>query len=285
MTGPNAFGVRSMIAPLRRVVLRAPATSGDFATAGWSRDPDAELIRRQHDDFAAALRGLGVQVDVLGASDGAVDAVFTYDPVFVTGRGMITLNQIKPARVAEPATLAGDLGGLGIEDVGALTGNAHADGGDLMWLDEDTLALGRGYRTNAAAHEQLTRMLAAEGVQTVSFDLPHAGGRDEVLHLMSVVSLVREDLAVVYEPLAPVPLLEALEQRGVRWIAVSDEEYELLGSNVLAVRPGQVVIFTGAPDVVAALRAAGVEVTVVEAGEIALGTGGPTCLTRPVLRA
>lgn len=283
MTGPS-FGVRSMIAPLRRAVLRVPATTGDFASAGWPKDPDPELLLRQHADFADALRGLGVDVEVLAATADAVDAVFAYDPVFITGRGVIVLNQLKPVRAGEPPTLAADLNRLGVETIGELTGDARADGGDLLWLDEDTLAMGRGYRTNVAAHEQLTKILAAENVATVSFDMPHGGGRDAVLHLMSVISPVREDLAVVYEPLAPVPLLEALEQRGMRWIAVSDDEYERLGSNVLAVAPGQAVIFSGAPQVVADLEAAGVSVTVVDADQIALGTGGPTCLTRPVHR-
>lgn len=283
MTGPS-FGVRSMIAPLRRAVLRVPATTGDFASAGWPKDPDPELMLRQHADFAAALRGLGVEVEVLPATPDAVDAVFAYDPVFITGRGLIVLNQLKPARAGEPPVLAADLNRLGVQTIGELTGDARADGGDMMWLDERTLGLGRGYRTNVAAHEQLTRILAAEDVRTVSFDMPHGGGRDAVLHLMSVVSPVRPDLAVVYEPLAPVPLLEDLERRGMRWIAVSDEEYERLGSNVLAVAPGQAVIFSGAPQVVADLEAAGVTVTVVDADQLALGTGGPTCLTRPVLR-
>jgi dimethylargininase len=284
MTASTSVGVRSMIAPLRRAVLRTPATTGDFRAAGWPRDPDADQLLRQHVAFADALRGLGVEVEVLDASERAVDAVFAYDPVFVTGRGMIVLDQLKPARVGEPPALARDLAALGAPTIGALTGGAHADGGDLLWLDDHTLAMGRGYRTNAAAHEQLTRMLAEEDVATVSFDLPNAGGRDEVLHLMSVLSPVREDLAVVYEPFAPVPLLEALECRGVRWVAVSDDEYEQLGSNVLAVAPGNAVIFSGAPRVVADLRAEGVEVTVVDADQIALGTGGPTCLTRPLLR-
>lgn len=142
-----------------------------------------------------------------------------------------------------------------------------------MWLDQQTLALGRGYRTNAEAHRLLAEILAAEGVRTVSFDLPHAGGRAEVLHLMSVVSLVAEDLAVVNERLTPVPLMEALEERGIARIAVSSADYDRLGSNVLAVRPRHAVIFSGVPRVVADLRAAGVEVTEVDADQIALGTG------------
>lgn len=285
MTESTAVGVRSMIAPLHRVVLRVPSTTGDFAGAGWPETPDADALLRQHREFADALRGLGVDdVVVLDPTPGAVDATFTYDPVFVTGRGLIELDQLKPARAGEPPVLADDLARLGAGRVGALTGGAHADGGDLLWLDEQTVALGRGYRTNPEAHRQLTRLLAEEDVRTVSFDMPHAGGRDEVLHLMSVVSLVREDLAVVYEPFSPVALLEALDDRGIEWVAVSDEEYLRLGSNVLAVEPGRVVIFDGAPRVTADLAALGVDVTVVSADQIALGTGGPTCLTRPLLR-
>lgn len=279
------FGVRSMIATLHRAALRTPATTGDFAGSGWPRDPDPAALLAQHASYAETLRGLGVEVDLLEAIPDAVDATFAYDPVFVTGRGVIVLDQIKPVRAGEPPVLGRELEALGLPVIGSLTGTAHADGGDLMWLDESTLALGRGYRTNAEAHRQITELVAPEGIETVSFDLPHAGGRDEVLHLMSVVSLVREDFAVVYEPLSPVPLLEALEERGIGWVAVSDEEYDALGSNVLAVGPGRAVIFSGAPQVVAGMEAAGVEVTVVDADQIALGTGGPTCLTRPLHRA
>ncbi|MFT3872349.1 MAG: arginine deiminase family protein [Nocardioides sp.] len=280
----SSYGVRSMTAPLRRAALRVPATTGDFASAGWPEDPDPGLLLAEHAAYTELLRGLGVEVELLEAMPTAVDATFAYDPVFVTGRGVIVLDQIKPVRTCEPPVLARELEALGLPIIGALSGGAHADGGDLMWLDEDTLALGRGYRTNTEAHRQLTEIMAAEGVHTVSFDLPHAGGRDEVLHLMSVVSLVNEHLAVVYEPLTPVPLMEALEERGIDRVPVSAEEYDLLGSNVLAVSPDHAVIFAGAPAVVAGLEEAGVEVTVVSADQIALGTGGPTCLTRPLHR-
>lgn len=169
-------------------------------------------------------------------------------------------------------------------EVGRLTGAARADGGDLYWLDETTLAAGRGYRTNAAAHAQLRELLADEGVDVVSFDMPHDQGPEECLHLMSVVSAVSDDLAVVYEPLAPVALLEALRDRGVDWVPVGPEEYAVLGSNLLALAPGHVVIFDGAPRVVADLTERGVRVEVLPGDQFVLGTGGPTCLTRPLLR-
>jgi len=275
-----------MTAPLRRVAVRGlPQHADPVAEAGWHRTPDRDLAATQHAAFVAALEASGADVEVLLPTEGLADSCFVYDPVFVTGRGMVVLRQAKPVRSAEPPLLATELAALGVPEVGRLTGDARADGGDLCWLDERTLAVGRGYRTNAAAHVQLRRLLAEEGVEVLSFDLPHDRGPGEVLHLMSLVSPVAERLAVVYEPLAPVALLEALTERGIRWVAVSGEEYAALGSNVLATGPGKVVMFDGAPNVTASLRDEGVEVTVVDCSEFAVGDGGPTCLTRPLLRA
>ena len=274
-----------MTAPLRRVAVRGlPQHADPVAEAGWHRTPDRDLAAAQHAAFVRALEAAGADVEVLLPTQGLADSCFVYDPVFVTGRGMVVLRQAKPVRSAEPPLLATELAALGVPEVGRLTDDARADGGDLCWLDERTLAVGRGYRTNAAAHAQLRRLLAEEGVEVLSFDLPHDRGPGEVLHLMSLVSPVAERLAVVYEPLAPVALLEALTERGIRWVAVSGEEYAALGSNVLATGPGKVVMFDGAPNVTAALREEGVEVTVVDCSEFAVGDGGPTCLTRPLLR-
>src|SRR6266511_2305650 len=128
-------------------------------------------------------------------------------------------------------------------------------GGDLLWLDDRTLLAGRGYRTNAEAHRQLAAILAAEGVVLERCDLAHDQGPERLLHLLSVVSPVAEDLAVVFEPLAPVPLLEELLARMVRWVPVDPDEYATLGSNVLAVRPGVVVMADGNPRTRRALEA------------------------------
>jgi N-dimethylarginine dimethylaminohydrolase len=154
----------------------------------------------------------------------------------------------------------------------------------MFWLDETTLAVGRTYRTNLAAHDQLRAILEPAGVTVESFDMPHDLGPEYCLHLMSVVSPVRGNLAVVYERLAPVALLQALAARGVERIPVTDEEYLTLGCNVLAVAPGVVVMAAGNDATVKALRDHGVEVHAYEASEINKGEGGPTCLTRPILR-
>lgn len=278
-----AYGVRSMTAPLERALLSAPALDGDFATAGW-RAPVPDALRAEHEAFAGLLSSLGVEVTVLPAPAGLVDACFAYDPAFVTGAGTVTLRMAKPARRGEPERLEAALAALGVPVAGRLEPPAVADGGDLLWLDERTLGVARGYRTNAAAHEQLAAILAAEGVTVERFDLPHHTGPAHVMHLLSVVSPLAEDLAVVFAPLAPVPLLEALDERGVRRVPCDPDEWETQGCNVLAVRPGVVVMTEGNPRTRAAIEAAGCEVHTYRANEINKGDGGPTCLTRPVLR-
>lgn len=279
-----AYGVRSMSTPLRRVLVVRPTTDGDFAGAGW-REPDTEALLREHDAFVELLDGLGAEVVVAEAPEGLVDACFAYDPVFVTGAGAIELRQRKPARADEPAFLVAEVEKAGVPVVGRLTGDATADGGDMCWLDETTLAVGRGYRTNATAHTQLAEILAAEGVTVERADLPHHLGAAHVMHLMSVLSPVAPDLAVVFEPLAPVPLLEMLAERGYRTVAADPDELDDQGCNVLAVRPGVVVMADSAPRTRTALQRAGVEVHTYAAAETNKGDGGPTCLTRPLHRA
>jgi dimethylargininase len=280
----QGFGVRSMSAPLLRVLVVRPTTTGDFLSAGW-REPDTTALLREHEAFVELLTGLGVDVTLAEAPDGLVDACFAYDPVFVTGSGAIELQMRKPARVDDPAFLVREVEKAGVPVLGRLTGDATADGGDMLWLDETTLAVGRGYRTNAAAHAQLQELVADEGVTVERADLPHHLGAAHVMHLMSVVSPVAPDLAVVFEPLAPVPLLEMLAERGYRTVPCDIDEFDAQGCNVLAIRPGVVVMADSAPRTRAALEQAGVEVHTYTATEINKGDGGPTCLTRPLHRA
>jgi N-dimethylarginine dimethylaminohydrolase len=274
-----------MVAPLHRVLLRQPATTGDFAAADW-RQPDPALLARQHEQFGQLLSDLGCQVEVAAAAEGMVDATYVRDAGMVTGRGAVLFQMTKPVRAAEPPLLGTALEAAGVPVVAELTGPARADGGDIIWLDEATLLVGRSYRTNAEGVAQLRDILAAEGVAVASADLPHDRGPEHVLHLMSVISPVAGDLAVVYPSLAPVSLMEELAARGVRIVAVPAAEYQTMACNVLAVRPGVVVMLDGNPQTRAALEAAGCEVHAYDGSEISLkGDGGPTCLTAPILRA
>jgi len=278
------FGVRSMVAPLRRVLVRTPATSGDFAAADW-RAPDPDALVRQHDRFCQLLADLGCAVELAQTADGMVDATYVRDPGMVTGRGGVLFQMSKPARAGEPPLLGTALEAAGVPVVARLTGPAMADGGDIIWLDEHTMLIGRSYRTNAAGIHQLREIMAAEDVVVESADLPHDRGPEHVLHLMSVISPVAPDLAVVYPPLAPVPLMEELAARSIRIIAVPAKEYQTMACNVLAVQPGVVVMLDGNPRTRAALDAAGCEVHVYDGSDISIkGDGGPTCLTAPILR-
>jgi dimethylargininase len=278
------FGVRSMSAPLRRVLLRSPSATGDFAAADW-RPPDVALLARQHHAFGELLTGLGCQVEVAPPVEDLVDATYVRDPGLVIGTGAVLFRMAKPARAAEPPHLGAALAAAGVPLIARLDGSAQADGGDFIWLDERTMLGGRSYRTNAEGLRQLAQILAAEGASLASVDLPHDRGPGHVLHLMSLISPVAEDLAVVYPPLTPVALMQMLADRGIRAVAVDADEYETMGCNVLAIEPRRVIMLAGNPRTRVALESAGCEVHVYEGSEISLkGDGGPTCLTAPIWR-
>jgi N-dimethylarginine dimethylaminohydrolase len=277
------FGVRSESAALRRVLIRRPAVSGDFAGAAW-RPPDPVLLARQHEAFGQLLTDLGCQVEIAPPIDGLIDATYARDPGLVTGSGAVLFRMAKPARAAEPEHLGAALSAAGVPVTARLAGTARADGGDFVRLG-DTVLAGRSYRTNAEALRQLAGILAADGARLEAVDLPHDRGPGHVLHLMSVISPVADDLAVVYPPLAPVRLMELLAERGIRVVPVDAAEYQTMGCNVLAVEPRRVVVVNGNPRTRAALEAAGCEVHGYDGSEISLkGDGGPTCLTAPIWR-
>lgn len=281
----TSFGVRSMSAPMHRVLLRRPALDGDFPAADW-RTPDLGLLAHQHEAFAALLAELGADVEVADPVDGLVDAVYARDPALVTGRGAVLFQMTKPVRQPEPELLGVAFERAGVPVIGRLTGEATADGGDFVWLDEQTLVIGRSYRTNEAAVTQLRSLLAEEGVAVVSVDLPHATGPEHVLHLMSFLSPVADDLAVIFAPLMPVSLMQTLATRGIGTVAIDEEEYLTMGCNVLAVRPRQVVMVDGNPRTRAALEKHGCETHTYDGSEVSVkGDGGPTCLTAPLWRA
>jgi N-dimethylarginine dimethylaminohydrolase len=281
----TAFGVTSMSAPLQRVLVRTPATSGDWDGAGW-RTPDADALVAQHAQFCELLDTLGAEVHVAGALDGLVDSVYMHDPVMLTNAGAIPLNMRKPVRSTEPDAIASELERLGVPILGRMPEGAWADGGDRFWIDDRTMAVGMGYRTTQAGVAALQELVAPEGVEVIGYDMPHDSGPGFVLHLQSFLSAASDDLLIVYEPLAPVRLLTDLRERGFDWIALEPDEYLGMGCNVLCVRPGVVVMVDGVPGVREKLEARGVEVHVYDGSELSLkGDGGPTCLTCPILRA
>ena len=274
-----------MVSQLSRVLVRTPTTVGRFVEEGFWRMPDTTELLKEHEKFTNLLESLGCQVDVASPVVGLVDAVYMHDPMIMTPHGAILLHMAKPVRSPEPAELRKDLERIGVPILGQLTEPAFADGGDKVWLDAKTLLIGHGYRTNQAGIDQIRALLTQHGVDVFSFDLPHYEGPGAVLHLMSVLSPIAHNKAVVYEPLAPVRLLQFLESRGISWFTVSEKEMLTQGANILTIRPNVVVLAAGNPEIEGKLREGGVEVHVFAGNNVAVkGDGGPTCLTAPLLR-
>jgi N-dimethylarginine dimethylaminohydrolase len=275
-----------MTAPLIDVLVKQPGSAFgaafDDPAHGFLHRVDLEVARREHEAFVTTLAALGPRVHVLEAETDSPDLVYTFDPLLVTDRGSIALRPGKPNRSSEPATLEAWTTAFGIPRAGSIEAPATIEGGDTFWLRHDLLCIGRTLRTN---HEGARQLASLVGGDVRIFDVPYWRGPAELIHLLSVISPVADDLAVVYLPLLPVGLWQLLREMQFRLLEVPDEEFSRLGCNVLAVRPGVVILAEGNPRTAAALAAAGCEVHTYPATEIGInGSGGPTCLTRPLLR-
>jgi N-dimethylarginine dimethylaminohydrolase len=225
---------------------------------------------------------LGPRVHVLETELASPDLVYTFDPLLVSDRGTIALRAGKPNRLPESAAIEAWTTAAGIPLAGRITAPGTIEGGDTFWLRPDLLCIGRSLRTNDAGARQLAKLV---GGDVRIFDLPYWRGDAELVHLLSVISPVTDDLAVIYPPLLPAGLWELLGELGIHTIAVPDDEFPTLGCNVLAVRPGVLIMAAGNPVTQVALEAAGCEVHTYPAAEIGInGSGGPTCMTRPILR-
>jgi dimethylargininase len=273
-----------MTAPLRRVLLRPPGDTARWREYGWRAEPDPVRLAAEHEELRRLLSEAGADVVVAEThADGSPDAVYVYDPAVVSPRGAVLLRPGKAERRNEVEPLGEELERAGIPVLGRLEDPACAEGGDTLWLDERTLAVGLGYRTNEAGAAALARLLPE--VDVLALDLPHFRGPGELLHLMSIVSPLAPDLALVHLPLLPARLVRLLDARGVRFVEAPAEELDTKGCNVLAVAPRRVLAVEGNPVTRRRLESAGVEVLTYPGGELAAkGGGGPTCLTLPLER-
>ena len=272
---------------LQRVYVRQPETFALSAwrAYGWHRKPDPEAIAREHAAFRETLTAAGAEV-VCGETpaEGDPDAVYAYDPILITPAGAMPLRPGKEGRRAEPHAALADLERAGVPVLKGIRPPGTAEGGDMFFLGERTLAVGRGYRTNDAGIEQLRTLLP--DVEILVFDLPHRHGPAECLHLLSLISPLDTDLAVGYAPLMPVRLMEELAARAIELVEVPDEEFDTMGPNVLALGDRRALALEGNPETKRRMEAAGVEVRTYRGEEISQnGDGGPTCLTLPLVRA
>jgi N-dimethylarginine dimethylaminohydrolase len=288
MTSCNEYGplARVVLRPVRDVLADPRRIDREWRALNFTAPPDVERAIDQYAAFARLIGASGAQIDELPHDTGlTLDAIYVRDASIVTPRGVVLCRMGKPAREHEPAAQGRAFEALGVPIASAIEPPGHIEGGDVVWFDAHAVAVGRGYRTNDAGIAQL-RALLGHDVQVVVVPLPHHRGPADVFHLMSILSPVDEDLAVVYSPLMPVPFREWLADRGIRFVEVPREEFASMGGNVLAVAPRRAVMLDGNPATRARLEAAGVEVWTYDGSEISLkGGGGPTCLTRPLERA
>lgn len=285
----------SMYKPLRRVILKHPKDAfinQAHIDSQWKRYNhesviDYEEALAEFEQFEAILKKHVDQIDYLTQSDQVgLDSIYTHDPVKFTPHGAVILNSGKKLRQPESNVYKEFLKEKNIPIVGELSGDAICDGGDIVWIDDSTIAVGRGFRTNDSAIEQLREITKPFVNEFIVVQLPYDRGPEECLHLMSFISIVDKDLAVVYSPLMPVCFRQMLIERGFELIEVSAEEYESLGGNVLALAPRICILPKGNEEVKNHLENAGATVYEYKGDEITYkGTGGPTCLTSPVVRA
>jgi len=281
------FGGNSSVAPLRDVLVKRPGAAFgrayDDPAHGFLHAVDLELAQRQHDAFCELLTTLGATVHELGEETDSPDLVYTYDPAIVSDQGVITLRCGKANRLGEEAVVERWLVDRGVPPAGRIEAPGTVDGGDTVWLGPGRFVIGRSLRTNRSGSEQLAGIM---GGDVFVVDIPYANGPDECLHLMSLISPVAERMAVAFLPMLPAGLVDLAAELGIELISVPEDEMPTLGCNILAVRPGVVVMPEGNPQTHLALLDRGCEVHAFEADEVGInGSGGPTCMTRAILRA
>ncbi|MGF9563102.1 arginine deiminase family protein [Neorhizobium sp. JUb45] len=288
----SEYGSQAMSERLLRVMMRRPGKSLLAAdAANWHYGPtfDANKAIEQHKVFAGLVEKSGAEVLwIEDDGDGLADSMFTHDPSLMTDKGAVILRMGKPLRAAEPELHEKTYRDAGIPILGRIQAPGTVEGGDCIWVDHKTLAIGRGVRSNQAGIEQMQTILAEIGVTVLGFDLPLWQGEEACLHLMSVMSPLAPKLALVHAPLMPAAFYMLLREREYTLIHAPEADFAAsngLNLNVLPVTPNHVIMVSGFPDTKAAMEAHGCKVETFEADALCIACeGGPTCLTRPILR-
>ncbi|MEM7210002.1 MAG: arginine deiminase family protein [Pseudomonadota bacterium] len=286
------FGAQDMVSSLARVIVKSPSPSmaaADSQQWHYGTGLTQAALDAQHAEFVSVLSESGAEVIQLnGASDDLCDAIFPHDPSLVCDAGAIILRMGKELRRPEPDAHKHTYDEIGIPVIGTIESPGTVEGGDCVWLNGDTLIVGRGFRTNQSGIDQLKSILEPRGVSVLVYDLPVLSGEAACLHLMSIISILDHDLALIYKPLMPVAFYQMLQDKGVVLVEGDVDEFERsngLNLNVLATRPRDCIAVAGFPKTVAAMRAAGCQVQTFNGDDLCIKCeGGPTCLTRPVLR-
>ena len=283
-----------MVAPLRRVMVCSPRSAGwdtPGQSSGWQKlgflhRPDFGAAQAQHETLCHQLQESGAEVVQLpGSQDLSLDAVYTHDPSLATDYGLIAMNPGKSSRRVEAQRHSEFCQRLGMSILGEIKSPGTAEAGDIVWLNSKTLLVGNGYRTNPAGIAQLRALIGPKGVEVIAAPLPHGSGPDVCLHLMSLISLLDENTALVDLPWLAVETVELLKLRSYQFVEIDPAERGTLACNVLALGNKRLLALEENPKTNARLRAAGFDVRTFPGSELCInGGGGPTCLTRPLLR-
>jgi len=283
-----------MVDPIRRVLIKHPRDAyrdqvnvdHQYQQLNYSDVPDFKKSLIDYGTFAGLLESFGLEVHHLPEIEStSLDSIYTHDPCVVTNSGVILCLMGKKDRLSESVVMENYFQSINVPILGRIETPGTLEGGDVVWLDERTLAVGEGYRSNAEGIRQLKTLLGNLVDEVISVPLPHWTGSGDCLHLMSNVSPIDHDLYLVYSRLLPVPFRKYLLDRQIQFIEVPDEEYDSMGCNVLAMAPRKAIMIEGNPITRQLLEQEGVEIHTYDGSEISLkGAGGPTCLTRPFLR-
>ncbi len=284
-----------MVGPLQRVLVCSPRTAGwnqpqrvsAWRELGFHRAPAFEKAQLQHGALVSELQNAGAEVADLPPGDAlSLDAVYTHDASLATDFGLILMRPGKTNRLPEAQNHSSSCAACGIPTFASITAPGTTEAGDILWLDSKTLLIGHGYRSNAAGIAQMRALLAPKGVEVLSAPLPYGPGPSACLHLMSLISLLDEQTALVDLPWLAVETVELLQARGFTFIQIENSERETLACNVLALGGKRLLAIEENRKTNARLRQAGFDVRTFPGSEICInGSGGPTCLTRPLLRS
>ena len=288
------YGLNSNVSTLKTVILKNPQAAFksqktidlQWQDLNFIDKPDFKKSITQYENFIDILNDNHVEILYIPEDEKtSLDSIYTHDPIFMTPNGAVIGNMGKTQRKPETIMMKNYLNEIGIPILGEIINDATLEGGDIIWIDQRTVAAGLTYRTNNKGIDQLRKILSTISVEVICVDLPHWNGPVDVLHLMSLISPLKDDLFLIYKKLLPVGLLKLLKQLDIKTISIADEDYDSLGCNVLPLSTTKCLITSGNDKTFKIIEENGIEVIEFQASEICYkGSGGPTCLTRPIYR-
>ena len=290
-----AYSCHNMVNPIKKIILKHPkdafkdqdTINKQFSRLNYFEAPNFNKAISDYDKFVGLLISFDIELHFLPKDNStSIDSIYTHDPCVVSNNGVILCNMGKKSRLAEPNTMEEYFKSIQLPILGRIKAPGTLEGGDVVWIDEKTIAVGEGYRTNKEGIKQLKHLLSDQVENVISVPIPHWSGPEDCLHLMSNISPIDHNIFLVYSRLLPVPFRKYLLDRNIELIDVPDEEYESMGCNVLAVAPRKVIMINGNLITKQLLEKKEIEVYTYDGAEISIkGAGGPTCLTRPFVRS